>query len=364
MGTSLLLNAEPTAANENWRGKLEATFLDPRTDAAWEREVAAHPGATVFHSRAWAEVLAETYGHRPFYCRFSRNGDTVALLPLMQVDSPLSGVRGVSLPFTDFCEPLFFDDVDHKDLTTELVSLAQREKWKHLELRGAALAPAGAKPSVAFYAHSVTLADASQLSGNLSAPVRRAIRKAEHSGLEGRIVTSRDAMLEYYSLHVRTRRRHGLPPQPVSFFLNIQQRIMEAGLGFISLVYSGSAAVAGAVFFHRGPNAIYKFGASEKKAQELRPNNLAMWNGMKHLAAQGAALLDMGRSSMDNAGLRQFKLGWGAAESVIEYFKYDTAPGAWSAGADRAAGAHNAIFSNMPLAVNKLLGRLIYPHLD
>jgi lipid II:glycine glycyltransferase (peptidoglycan interpeptide bridge formation enzyme) len=171
-------------------------------------------------------------------------------------------------------------------------------------------------------------------------------------------------MLEYYRLHAQTRRRHGLPPQPVSFFLNIQEQIMEKGLGFISLVLSGSIGVAAAMFFHQGTTGIYKFGASDRSFQALRPNNLAMWNGMKFLAESGIKILHMGRTSLQNEGLRRFKLGWGASESMIEYFKFNTATQSWLASADQAAGFHNAIFSKLPLSINRLMGTLIYPHLD
>ena len=40
----------------------------------------------------------------------------VPLLPLMEVDSWLTGRRGISLPFTDECEPLYPDAESFKNL--------------------------------------------------------------------------------------------------------------------------------------------------------------------------------------------------------------------------------------------------------
>ena len=34
----------------------------------WEAQVLAFPEATVFHSAAWARVLIESYGSKPYYC--------------------------------------------------------------------------------------------------------------------------------------------------------------------------------------------------------------------------------------------------------------------------------------------------------
>jgi hypothetical protein len=343
---------------------LEMEPVDPCSDPAWDQEALAHPESTVFHSGAWARVLARTYGHRARYFRFSRSGELAALLPLMELRSRFKGNRGVCLPFTDFCEPLIFDESTGAALGERIADLARDRKWKYFEIRGNRVAPASAKPAVAFYGHSVKLGGTEDLFASVHASVRRAIRKAEQSALEVRVTRTRAAMLEYYRLHAQTRRRHGLPPQPVSFFLNIQEQIMEKGLGFISLVLSGSIGVAAAMFFHQGTTGIYKFGASDRSFQALRPNNLAMWNGMKFLAESGIKILHMGRTSLQNEGLRRFKLGWGASESMIEYFKFNTATQSWLASADQAAGFHNAIFSKLPLSINRLMGTLIYPHLD
>jgi len=349
------------------RPGVELEFIDPCVDAAWDREAASHPDATLFHSGAWARVLAATYGHRPRYCRFTRAGSLLALVPMMELRSPLTGNRGVSLPFTDFCEPLLFQETtpgQFKPLTDLLASLARERGWKYFELRGGPLRDQSATPSVAFFGHSVNLRDAQDLFATLDPSVRRAIRKAERSEIEATITDSREAMIQFYGLHAQTRRRHGLPPQPISFFLNIHEQIVANGLGFISMVRSGGVPIAAAVFFHQGKNALYKFGASDGACLAPRPNNLAMWRGMTHLVDRGAATLHMGRTSVHNEGLRQFKLGWGAAESTLEYFKFDTASCAWAADSDRASGIHNAIFSRMPLSINRLMGRLLYPHLD
>jgi len=39
--------------------------------------------------------------------------------------------------------------------------------------------------------------------------------------------------------------------------------------------------VAGAIYFHLGEKAVFKYGASDKKFQHLRANNLVMWEAIK-----------------------------------------------------------------------------------
>ncbi len=44
---------------------------------------------------------------------------------------------------------------------------------------------------------------------------------------------SEEAMDDYYRLHCMTRKRQGVPPQPVSFFKNIFDFIVKQGKGNI-----------------------------------------------------------------------------------------------------------------------------------
>ncbi len=338
-------------------------LVDPCAGDAWDREALAHERSTVFHSAAWARVLARTYGHIPLYTRFSAGGKLAALLPIMEARSSVRGRRGVSLPVTDFCEPLMFQDCGAGALAGPLLELCRARRWRYFELRGPGAAPPEAAESVAFHGHCVALQPAG-LVQPAEPSVRRAIRKAERSGLEAFTASDARAMEEFYRLHTLTRRRHGLQPQPVAFFQNIQRQILEAGMGFIALVRAASRVVAGSVFFRAGDRAVYKFGASDMEFQSLRPSNLAMWHGIRELAAAGVTALHLGRTSLDNEGLRRFKLGWGAREERLSYFRYDASKQAWTPGRDRAGGMHNAIFSKLPLPVNRLMGKLIYPHLD
>ncbi len=84
----------------------EVRCVDPLSLADWDELVLVHPGATIFHSRAWAQVLSATYDHQPHYLAVGDETRIDALLPLMEVRSRLTGTKAVSLPFTDVCQPL------------------------------------------------------------------------------------------------------------------------------------------------------------------------------------------------------------------------------------------------------------------
>jgi lipid II:glycine glycyltransferase (peptidoglycan interpeptide bridge formation enzyme) len=247
----------------------------------------------------------------------------------------------------------------------KLSDLALERKWKYLEVRGGSTFELPATPAVVFYGHMLDLRGGTEeLLTRFKSSARRAIRKAERSGLSVQVTRTREAILGFYRLHVQTRRRHGLPPQPESFFLNIYDEVIKPGLGFVVLASSGPRVVASAVFFHFGKKAVYKFGASDEKLREFRGNNLVMWEGIRFLAQNGAETLHFGRTSLENDGLRRFKLTWGTEEETIEYFKFDPVAEEWVIGRESASGFHNAVFGRLPSALNCLVGAIIYPHLD
>ena len=303
-------------------------------------------------------MLAETYGYEPVW---QAAGE--ALLPLMEVDSWLTGRRGVALPFTDNCEPLGASGSDFQPLFQRAVELGQSRGWKTLELRGGRQLIGDAPASLSFYGHRLDLAVGEQrLFENMAGSARQAVRKAEKDGVTVEILRSVEAMKEFYGLQCRTRQRHGLPPQPFQFFQNIWRHIVSRNQGIVALARHGGETIAGAVYFFLGGCAIYKFGASDQRRQHLRPNNLVMWTAMRWLGQNGCTSLHLGKTSLLNDGLRRFKLNLGAGEEPIQYVKFDLRTNRFMVENDGVAGWHNRIFRSLPLFLSRRAGELLYRH--
>ena len=166
----------------------------------------------------------------------------------------------------------------------------------------------------------------------------------------------------FHGLLCRTRRRHGVPPQPWRFFQNIARHVLTRDQGWVVLARQGRVPVAGAVFFQFGRTVIYKFGASDHRFQHLRANNFVMWEAIKRFAQQGCDFVDLGRTSLDNEGLRRYKLGWGARERRVDYVRYDRRAHAFVTVSDGSAGWHNRIFRVLPVALARLVGAALYRH--
>lgn len=327
------------------------------------------PGATAFHSRGWAAVLAAAYGHVPAYLALGAPERPSAVFPLMSVRSRLTGSRGVCLPFADFCAPLLKPDVRLPEFWEAVWATGRAEAWRHVEWRGPAPLD-GAQPAATYRAHVLDLRPGREgVARGLDSAVRRTVRKAEAGGVQVRFGAGESDVEEYYRLHCMTRQRHGLPPQPSLFFRKIREHMLGEGRGFIALASAprpdGSGLpVAGAVFFRFGRHAIFKFGASDLRRQELRAVNLVMWRSIVRCIELGAEELHLGRTDMSQEGLRRFKLSWGAREEPLHYYRYGLADGSWLRSRDLVSGWHNPVFRCLPRAVNRRLGALLYRHLD
>jgi len=339
--------------------------LNPLEETGWNDLVQSQPGTSFFHSSSWAEVLHDTYGHSPHYFCAMNGSRLAGALPIMEVNSLVTGRRGVALPFTDECRFVAEDPASAGEILREAMDFGRKRNWKYLEIRGPGRVVGAASPSLSFLGHELPLSgQPDQVFGRFESSVRRAIRKAEAAKIQVQISQSYESLLIYYSLHCRTRKKHGLPPQSLAFFQSIFRKVLSKGRGLIAVARHQDRPIAAAMFFHFGDRAIYKFGASDLAFQHLRGNNLVMWEAIKWYSGRGHASLNFGRTSVANDGLRRYKLGFGTAEYPIDYFKYDFRKEAFVGDRDKVVGWFNGVFRLMPTPLSRMVGRMLYRHLS
>jgi hypothetical protein len=337
--------------------------VDPRADAGWDSRLVPISSSSVFQGAGWARTLAETYGFTPIYLVQKCHSTADAILPLMEIRSIFTGRRGVSLPFTDHVEPTCGNDASFASLFGAAIEIGHSRGWKFIEFRGGSRHLETTEPSLRYHGHQLLLSrPIEELFSRCQSSVRRAIRKAEGSGITVEFSRSMEAVREFYGLLTRTRQRHGVPPQPFAFFKNLHRNILSQNQGSVVLARKGATLLAGAVYLHHKRTVIYKYGASDERFQEFRGNNSVMWSAIKTYAAQGMEILDFGRTSLRNEGLRRFKLGWGTTETQINYFKYDLRTRQFHASGDDSAGWYNSFFRIMPRALSAWIGALMYKH--
>ena len=347
----------------------EIDVIDPLGRSGWDDLVLSSPNYSFFHSADWARVLHEAYGYKPVYISIGRSGKIAAVIPCMEVKSILTGTRAVSLPFSDYCEPIVLDgDAGREaieDLIGRLFDYGKQAAWRSIDLRWDTVALQQAPPSFTCYGHTIDLTDTeSQAFSKLRDSTRRNIKKAIGEGVKVEVFDSMSALREFYRLNCLTRKAHGLPPQPFRFFEKVYEHVVAKGKGIVVLASHQGANVAGAVYVHLGQKAIYKYGASDRGFQHLRANNLVMWEAIRWYSGRGFRSLCLGRTERTNPGLLQFKRGWNAQERAIRYYRYDVRRESFvtEAAASRSNGG-NSLFRRMPIPLLRMTGSVLYRHI-
>jgi hypothetical protein len=343
---------------------MQLSIINPLNYPNWDNMVLSTDNYSFFHTSHWARVLSESYGYQPLYFVKIVDGKLNMLFPFMEIKSILTGKRGVSLPFTDYCEPIIPQKTNFQDAMCYLIEYAKKAGWKYMEMRANGSLFNGTPPSSFYYGHILDLSQGiERIFPNLRDSTRRNIRKAEREGIKVTIGNSLEYVSEFFRLNCLTRKTHGLPPQPFSFFKSIHAHVISCNHGIIVLSSHKGTFVSGAVYFHFGEKAFYKYGASDRGYQSLRPNNLVMWEAIKHYAQKGYKALCFGRTEPENSGLRQFKTGWNTKEHIISYYKYNLSTESFVEISSKEKGLHNIIFSHMPLPLLKMSGALLYKHM-
>jgi CelD/BcsL family acetyltransferase involved in cellulose biosynthesis len=300
--------------------------IDPLQDPRWRSFSEWHPDSSIFHTTGWLNALRATYGYTPVVLTTSAPGAPLqdALL-FCEVRSVLTGNRLVSLPFSDHCQPL----VGHSDALESLFEAMRQtvdsQRWKFFEIRPTLYAPSfesGLSVTGSYFFHRVDLRHPEQtifkrFDKNC---VQRKIRRAERESLRYEEGCSEKLLHCFYRLNIMTRRRHGLPPQPLKWF-----RSLIATLGKdlqIRIAFKDDVPIAGILTLTYKTKMVYKYGASDLNYSNLGGNALVFWRAIQAAKAKGIEDFDLGRSDLDNEGLVIFKERWGAERSTLNYWRY------------------------------------------
>jgi len=113
----------------------------------------------------------------------------------MEVNSPLTGKRGVSLPFTDYCESLVSSAAQFREMFAAAVAVGKKERWQYLEFRGGETFFQKEEPSEFHDGHTLDLAEGPRkLFAGLRDSNHRNIKKAEKEEIDVAISASPDAV--------------------------------------------------------------------------------------------------------------------------------------------------------------------------
>ncbi len=365
------LSEEPTVGTQSSRSERPVYQIQPLKDPRWEELLERHPSASVFHSGAWLEALRKTYGYESIAYTTCAPGEPLHDgLVFCRVESWLTGRRLVSLPFSDYCEPLVRENGDLQIFVQKLQEEARSGPWRYIEIRPleslGLLAPLR-HASAKYTLHRLDLRPdlPTLFRGFHKSSIQRKIKRAKREGLTYQAGTSESILDAFYRLLTITRRRHGVPPQPKIWFRNLIECFGPALQ--ISIALKGQRPIAGMLTLRHKNTLVYKYGGSDTRFNNLGSMHCLYWESIQRAKALGLEVFDLGRSDADQTGLITFKSRWGATPSNLTYFRFAPShdPVHWfePSGITWKTRVAKSMIAHAPTAVLPPLGSLLYKHI-
>lgn len=333
----------------------------------WDAFVKAHPKGSPFHLSNWIRIIKETYSFIPLlYIDKNQAGDVCGIFPFFLIKDHFTGPRIVSLPFSDYCGPLFKDENHEKEILSEIIK-KNGHHVKYIEIRDHVVHDSSVICYNYFKRHILNLdLDLSNVRKMLAKrTIQYSIRKAKRKGVEIIEENSHRGVKEFCRLNILTRKRHGIPNQPQNFFFKMFDYMISKGYAFILLAVYDSKVIAATVFLKFKETIYYKYNASDPQyLSRITPNHLLIWYAIEKAYHAGYSFFDFGRTSPDNHGLMRYKEMWGAKCFDLPYFYYPKIKGI---NVKNENSLYYRILTNiwrfLPNSISSKVGPTIYKHL-
>jgi hypothetical protein len=361
----------PAHAFRQKRANMTDVFeIDAIQDPRWSEFIERHPCSSVFHTSQWLGALYRTYGFRPIAFSTAPPGAKLQNgVVVCQIASWLTGKRLVSLPFSDHCEPLADACASVSTLLTAVGKKVRETRSRYAEIRPLntnELYRAFSGSTICYCLHRLDLRpDLNTLFANChKSSTQRKVLRAERERLiysEGRS----DYLLEaFYRLLVKTRRRHGMPPQPAEWFKNLISCFGESLK--LRVAFKNAQPLAAIMTLQHKGTLTYKYGCSDPQFHNLGAVQFLFWRAIMDGKRQGLQVFDLGRTETENQGLLTFKDRWGSSRSTLTYLRFSAIGDAGDPGAlpwmNWTEGIPRRIIDHVPDRVLRSIGHLLYKH--
>ena len=338
------------------------TGIDTCNDPLWEQLV-NELDSDVFHAPAWHRVLRDTYGFTPEAAVLLDPGDRPAAGMSVCLIEDVRGRRIVSMPFSDYCDPLVEDDSQWQPVSSEFLRLSPVLKLRCRRSTAPVDDERFEKTGRARW-HGVTILPTGEEAWQrVDGSARRAVTKAQRAGVTVTRVCDGQGVRAFYDLHLAVRKyKYGLLAQPFRFFESISANFLTRNQGVLLLAHFGERTIGGVLLLRWKDRLYYKFNASYAPGLEHRPNDLLMWSAIEYARETGCELLDLGLTDWDQEGLIRYKRKYADLEGEISFLERKGAPQAHHVAAGPLIGELSQLLAGptVPDSVTEEGGNLLY----
>ena len=295
----------------------------------WNQFVASQAIDNHCYNWNWQEIIANTFGHQPFYLIAIEDNKTTGILPLFLVKSILFGKSLISLPYLNGGGVIAINSQTETALINHAIQLSDELKAKYLELRFRKVLQQN-DLHLTERAHKVTMKlelanDPDQVYNSFSSKLRSQIRRPIKEGATTVVTKGYNlkALNDFYFVFSRNMRDLGTPVYSKHLF-KLTQKCFDQKLSTI-VVYRKDLPVSAGITIHEQQNTEILWGSSLRSENNYSPNMLMYWEAIKDACQRGSHQFDFGRAN-PNSGTYRFKAQWGSRPLQL-YWYYHSALG-------------------------------------
>jgi len=294
--------------------------LSVDTRKGWDEYITAHPHGSFYHLYNWKHVLKETFGFRPLYVVYKKEGRIKGACPLFLMRDIFARKYLVSNPFANFAGLLADTSEVEREIIAYVRDLAHEHGVEYVQLRSKGNAVHSGDGSLLTKDYFVSLflnlgAGEAALWNRISSRNRNKIRAAGKEGFESGV--GKEYLKYFYAIFAKNMKHLGTPVFPIVFFRKILHYFPDNTNIF---VVKNEGRVASGMFLFW-----FKDTLSEPWVSSLRYynrkyyiNNFLYWEAIKYAIGNGFKCFDFGRSTRDS-GTFNFTRQWGAEPEPLKY---------------------------------------------
>jgi hypothetical protein len=324
----------------------------------------AECSAHVFHSRAWFQIVKDTFGLNIQIAALKSGPNYLATAPIVYYRNIFHGKSVISLPFSayygsiaavnsDAADALYRSLQEHLSGRISYFQMPERyESYGDLYIRGYSTFIKEILPDRPIH---------EQVLEGASSRVRAYLRKSIAYGFKVK-VGDMDCVDEFYKLYITNMKELGSPPQPKSFYKNILKGLGQRSQ--ILLIGIGAKWCAGMLLIQTNGDEFFCPVIATPRAFQVEQSSFFLYlEAVNQAYLRNCRYMNFGRS-IQGLGPAVFKQRFGASEIPLYYYTNQTQAVGKSIDPSKSMLRYAInTWKRLPLSLTVLGGRILAKHI-
>ena len=311
---------------------MEKVIILPQDQLSdWDDFVHNHPNGWLCHLSSWQRVLNSCV--RINFCYFlairdDSSGRIAAGLPVYQTKSLTLEKKLISAPLTTIFDPLVSNREQLSALLFQALNLLKLTGSSELTIKTLKTSPwwdqTEALKDNSFRYHYLDLSKDLETLWKQThrSCVRQHVNKAVQKGVKVRLAENKKDLRLFYQLYSATRKRHGLPAIPYSYFETIWEIYRPLNCAYFLLAEYQQSVISFLMAFRFKDHFSAEALGWDDRFRWLTPSAITFWEAIKLAKQLDCQQFDFGRTVLANENLIRFKRHWGSDEIEMPQYTF------------------------------------------